>query len=219
MSNPQTEREKATSKSVARAIADDMAALIAQAGARDLEGIRRRIHKRAQWVKATSDSKQQQRALQVLTELGLLKTRRRVISRATGDLDAEAAFSAPSEPSSQPVAADGQFDNILTAREMAHLLRISKPTLFKQMRHGQLVGWLDQRNRGCFPVDQMDQFGRVTPGIPRILEHFSDPMVAWSWLTGARHSLDDQTPLDLLKRGEIERAIDAATGQTMGAFG
>lgn len=219
MSNPQSERGKIRSKSAARAIADDVTALIVQAGTEDLEDIRREIRARAKWVKATPVSKQKQRAVRVLKDLGLLKRRRRFISPATGDPDAEAAFAARSEPSSQPPAAEGQFDRTLSASVMAHRLGMSKPTLFKQMRAGQLVGWFDQRNRGCFPADQLDQFGRVAAGIPEILRQFSDPVVAWWWLTGPRHSLDGRTPLDLLHNGEVERAIDAAIGQAMGAFG
>lgn len=59
----------------------------------------------------------------------------------------------------------------------------------------------------------------MTAGIPQILEQFSDPMAAWWWLTGSGHSLDGRTPLDLLHNGEVERAIDAATGQALGSFG
>lgn len=219
MSSPQSEREKAPPKAAARAIAEDMTALLVHAGAEDLEDIRREIHERAKSVRSTPDRKRKQRARDVLKELGLLKIRRRVISPAAGDSEAEAMFAVPSEPGSQPAPAQGQFDRILSAPDMAHRLGMSKPTLFKQMRAGQLVGWFDQRNRGCFPADQLDQFGRVTPGIPQILAQFSDSMAAWWWLTGARHSLDDRAPLDLLKSGEVERALDAARGQAMGAFG
>jgi|GEM_PF-3113434 len=219
MSSPQSEREKTASKSAARAIADDMTALLVHAGAEDLEGIRREIHALVQWVRATPVSQQAQRAVQVLTRLGLLKSERPVISPATGDPDADAMFAAPNEPISQPAVGQSQFDRILSASDMAHRLGMSKPTLFKQMRAGQLVGWLDQRNRGCFPADQVDQFGRVTRGISQILAQFSDSAVAWWWLIDARHSLDDRTPLDLLKSGEVERAINEAIGQAAGAFG
>ena len=219
MSSPQSEREKSPPNAAARAIAEDMTALLVHAGAEDLEGIRREIHALVQWVRATPVNQQEQRAVQVLTRLGLLKSERPVISPATGDPDADAMFAAPNEPISEPAVGQSQFDRILSASDMAQRLGISKPTLFKQMRARQLVGWFDQRKRGCFPADQVDQFGRVTRGIPQILAQFSDPVVAWWWLIGARHSLDDRAPLDLLKSGEVERALDAARGQAMGAFG
>ena len=66
-----------------------------------------------------------------------------------------------------------------------------------------------------FPVWQFDPSGPdgVIPGLPTVMRTLQlSPLAKMSWLQRANPVLDGLTPLDALKRGEVQRVLEEAQG-------
>jgi hypothetical protein len=110
------------------------------------------------------------------------------------------------------------LEGALTAPQVARLLGISRQTPHDRAKSGSLLAVLD---RGVlrFPAWQFDPEGPygVVPGLPAVLRALRiPPLSKISWLTRPNPYLDGLTPLEALKRGEIERVVDEATAVESG---
>lgn len=52
-----------------------------------------------------------------------------------------------------------------------------------------------------------------------VLSLFGDGYAAWVWLTTPSSALDGETPLSMLREGDLERVFEAAQGDAQGDFG
>ena len=106
------------------------------------------------------------------------------------------------------LAAEG---GVLTAEQVAGLLRLSRQAVDKRRRAGRLLA-LDTGRRGyLYPAWQFGPRG-VLPGIEAVLGAF-DGVDAWTqaaWFLSGDARLDDDTPLEALRRGEAEAVRRAA---------
>ncbi|HEV8635583.1 MAG TPA: hypothetical protein VG370_15265 [Chloroflexota bacterium] len=112
------------------------------------------------------------------------------------------------------LAAEG---GVMTAEEVAGLLRLSRQAVDKRRRAGRLLA-LDTGRRGyLYPAWQFGPRG-VLPGLEAVLGAFDgvDPWSQAAWFLSGDARLDDDTPLEALRRGEAEavRRAAAAYGGT-----
>jgi hypothetical protein len=98
-----------------------------------------------------------------------------------------------------------------TAEEMARALGISRQSVDNRRKKGALIG-LDLGKRGyAYPVWQLGDHG-ILPGLDRVLAALQDygPWTAMIFLLGRNIWLDDDRPLDRLRRGEVDAVLAAA---------
>lgn len=100
----------------------------------------------------------------------------------------------------------------LTAPQVADLLGTSRQTPHDRARSGSLLAVLD-RGQLRFPRWQFDPSGPdgVVSGLPELIRALDvSPLAKVSWLTRPSPFLEDRTPLDALRAGDRDRALDAA---------
>jgi hypothetical protein len=100
----------------------------------------------------------------------------------------------------------------LTAPQVADLLGTTRQTPHDRARNGGLLAVLD-RGQLRFPRWQFDPAGPdgVVPGLPELIRALDvSPLAKVSWLTRPNPYLEDRTPLEALKDGDRDRALDAA---------
>lgn len=100
----------------------------------------------------------------------------------------------------------------LTAPQVARLLGTSRQTPHDRTKSGSLLGVVDH-GALRFPAWQFDPEGPhgVVPGLPLVVRALRMPALSkMSWLTRPNLYLDDLTPLEALKRGEIARVVKEA---------
>ncbi len=103
-----------------------------------------------------------------------------------------------------------QLGPAYSTAEVAALLDVSKQAVAQ--RTGLLR--LEQRSGApAYPVFQFDG-DRVLPGIQTVVQtlapQVATPWTTASWLTSPQRSLDGTRPVDALRRGEVNRVVEAA---------
>lgn len=97
--------------------------------------------------------------------------------------------------------------------DVAELLRMSRQAVGKRRKTGKLLA-LSTGKRGFeYPACQFGE-GGVVPSLAEVLAAFVDDVDPWmrlAFLVTPHSSLNDETPLDLMWRGEIEPVIRLAT--------
>ena len=104
-------------------------------------------------------------------------------------------------------------EDTITAPQVAELLGVSRQTPLNRVRENTLLAVLD-RGAWRFPLWQFDANGAdgVVPGLPEVLKalepqpHFSK----LAWLRRANPTLGGLEPVEVLRKGETEPAVDAA---------
>lgn len=100
----------------------------------------------------------------------------------------------------------------LTAQQVADLLGTTRQTPHDRVQRNRLLAVMD-RGAWRFPSWQFDPEGPdgVVAGLPDVLQalHVS-PLVKVKWLTHPNVYLDQMTPLELVKRGQVSRVLAEA---------
>lgn len=110
-------------------------------------------------------------------------------------------------------------ENLLTSDELAVRVGLkTRQSVHDWRRKGKIVGWRRAKRGYVFPEGQLDERGRPPEGLEKVVSYFGDGYTAWFWLTTPRNSLDGMDPLALLRKGEIDRVVDAAIGDRQGDF-
>ena len=109
--------------------------------------------------------------------------------------------------------------NLLTSDELAARVGLkTRQSVHDWLRKGKIVGWRRAKRGYVFPEGQLDERGRPPEGLEKVTSYFDDGYTVWFWLTTPRNSLDGMEPLALLRKGEIDRVLDAAIGDRQGDF-
>lgn len=109
--------------------------------------------------------------------------------------------------------------NLLTSDELAARVGLkTRQSVHDWRRKGKIVGWRRAKRGYVFPEGQLDERGRPPGGLEKVTPYFDDGYTVWFWLTTPRNSLDGMEPLALLRKGEIDRVVDAAIGDRQGDF-
>lgn len=110
-------------------------------------------------------------------------------------------------------------ENLLTSDELAARVGLkTRQSVHDWLRKGKIVGWRGAKRGYMFPEGQLDERGRPLEGLEKVVSYFDDGYTVWFWLTTPRNSLDGMEPLALLRKGEIDRVLDAAIGDRQGDF-
>ena len=100
----------------------------------------------------------------------------------------------------------------LTAPQVASLLHTSRQTPLNRAERGTLLA-VYQNGKWLYPRWQFDMQGAdgVAPGLPQVLQALSvSPIEKVSWFVRPSPYLEDRTPLEALKSGELERVVSLA---------
>ncbi|WP_183658356.1 antitoxin Xre/MbcA/ParS-like domain-containing protein [Brucella daejeonensis] len=83
-----------------------------------------------------------------------------------------------------------------------------RSTLHDWHKRGAVIGLLKGERKHVFPLAQFVD-GRPVEGMAQIMRIIHNPRVAWRWLTDLKPSIGG-TPLEHLKKGNLEVVLDAA---------
>jgi hypothetical protein len=86
---------------------------------------------------------------------------------------------------------------------------LSPPVLCRRRKEHRIVFWRNAKGDYFYPRWQFTETGALLPGIQEVLQTFrsQDEWRVMRYFLGARKQLNDRRPLDLLRAGEIDRAI------------
>ncbi len=104
------------------------------------------------------------------------------------------------------------LSDTLTAPQVADLLNTSRQTPLNRAEKGSLLAIYDN-GKWLFPRWQFDTQGAdgVLPGLARVLQALDvSPFAKLSWFLRGSPYLEERTPLDVLKSGDIERLVTLA---------
>lgn len=99
-----------------------------------------------------------------------------------------------------------------TAQEIARLLNVSRATVYNWHNQGDIVGVSYRDRKRQFPAWQFQRDG-LLPGLSKVL-HILEEDGVWTqigFMLNANSWLDGETPLDLLRRGDVEPVLNAAS--------
>lgn len=100
---------------------------------------------------------------------------------------------------------------VCSARELGDLLQLTRQAIDKRRKSGKLIA-LDLGRHGYrYPVWQI-QNGAVLPGLDRVIAELSecDPWTQVGFMLSPNSWLGDETPLDVLRRGDVDRVVATA---------
>lgn len=109
---------------------------------------------------------------------------------------------------SQMLNAEG---GTFSAREVARMLNVSRPTVYNWHKQGDIVGVSYQARKLQFPAWQFERDG-LLPGLNQVL-HILAEDGAWAqigFMLNPNLRLNGDAPLDLLRRGDVDSVLAAA---------
>ncbi len=107
----------------------------------------------------------------------------------------------------------------LSSQEVAGILNISRQAVDKRRQAGRLIALSIGRRGYAYPAWQFDAEHGTLPGFEDVLEDLSghDPWMQVSFMLNSNVYLDDRTPLEALRAGELNPVRRAA--QAFGEHG
>jgi hypothetical protein len=99
-----------------------------------------------------------------------------------------------------------------TGQELLALFNLMPSTLHRRRKEHRVIYWRDARHEFHYPKWQFTPTGALLPGIQQVLEQFKsqDEWRVMSYFLGKRAQLDGLRPLDLLRQGDVEKALGHA---------
>jgi hypothetical protein len=97
--------------------------------------------------------------------------------------------------------------------EVRRLLNgVSRQSVEKRVREGRLLAVVGRNNKRFYPVAQFNDDGSVVDGLRAVQDAMAtqNGYAILNFLVNPDPRLDDRKPIDLLKRGEVERVVEAA---------
>lgn len=109
----------------------------------------------------------------------------------------------------QLVSAQG---GCISSEQAGRHLGISRQAVDKRRRNGKLVGLSRGKGSYLYPVWQFASSGTTLPGLETVLEQLSsfDPWMQAAFFLNPNSRLNHQTPLEMLRLGEIEAVVESA---------
>ncbi len=107
----------------------------------------------------------------------------------------------------------------LSSQAVAGILKISRQAVDKRRQAGRLIGLSTGRRGYAYPAWQFDAEHGTLPGLEDVLDDLSshDPWMQVSFMLNSNAYLDDRTPLEALRAGELNPVRRAA--QAFGEHG
>lgn len=109
----------------------------------------------------------------------------------------------------QLVLAEG---GCIGSEQAGNHLGISRQGVDKRRRNGKLIGLSRGKGSYLYPVWQFASSGTTLPGLEEVLEKLStfDPWMQVAFFLNPNLRLDNRTPLEMLRRGEIKAVVESA---------
>jgi hypothetical protein len=105
--------------------------------------------------------------------------------------------------------AGGAYD-IEQVRTLLH--GVSRQAIDRRVKEGSLLAVPGPSNRRRFPTVQFGDDGEVIEGLKAVQETlgYSSPWAVLNFLVNPDDALNDERPIDALRRGELSRVLDSA---------
>jgi hypothetical protein len=89
---------------------------------------------------------------------------------------------------------------------------VSRQRIERRVQEGSLLAVPGPSNRRRYPTVQFNPDGSVVPGLKAVQEvlNFSSPWSVLSFLVNPDDHLDNERPIEKLRRGELEPVIESA---------
>ena len=99
----------------------------------------------------------------------------------------------------------------LSSQEVAELLQLSRQAVYKRQRAGRLLALDCGRHGRAYPAWQFVA-GGVLPGLEEVLTALADhdPWMQLAFFVSENTALEDETPLDVLRRDDLPAVLRAA---------
>jgi len=113
----------------------------------------------------------------------------------------------------RPSHAAPEAGRALSLSEAAERLEVTRVTVYAWIESKRLLAWRATRRGWLIPAEQIDEPGKVVPGIERVLAVIPEPAAAWDFLTEPSPYLEPdrlQRPIEVLKAGQIDAVVAAA---------
>lgn len=96
-----------------------------------------------------------------------------------------------------------------SGQELAARFKLTPAALHKRRKEHRIVAWRDAMHHFHYPTWQFTPVGALLPGVRDVLQTFRslDEWRVIRYFLAPRHQLDDRSPLDLLRAGEVDRVV------------
>lgn len=131
----------------------------------------------------------------------------------------EAAMARAKERGANQVGEILRNEDMLTADAFATMIGATRETVHKKRHRHEVLG-LEGPKRGVrFPDWQVSRSGDLLPGLPKLFQALGGhPWTVYRFLLQSHSELDGRRGLDVLREGNLERAISAAKAIGEGSF-
>lgn len=108
---------------------------------------------------------------------------------------------------------------MLNAAAFAALLGLSRQALHEKRKRGEVLGLAQAKRDYWFPEYQIDEHGRILPGLSKVLSAFDkDPWPAHRFLTSPHDGLDGATGREALAAGRVDDILTIIHDQGEGVL-
>ncbi len=118
---------------------------------------------------------------------------------------------APWRAPSAPARLSNWAGDVVGSTKLDRDYGIARTTLHGWQKQNRVVALLTGARKHVFPLAQFVD-GRPVEGLAEVIHAAGSPRAAWQWLVQANPALNDQTPLERLKAGEIGVVMRLAGG-------
>ena len=109
----------------------------------------------------------------------------------------------------QLIEAEGGYGN---SEEIAEMLGVSRQAINQRRQRGKLIGLSRGKGKYIYPLWQFTDTGKTILGLEAVLEKLSevDPWTQVTFFLNPNVRLENNTPLEMLRKGEVETVIISA---------
>ncbi len=109
----------------------------------------------------------------------------------------------------QLIEAEGGYGN---SEEIAEMLGVSRQAINQRRQRGKLIGLSRGKGKYIYPLWQFTDTGKTILGLEAVLEKLSevDPWTQVTFFLNPNVRLENNTPLEMLRIGEVETVIISA---------
>ena len=108
---------------------------------------------------------------------------------------------------------DRAGEELIGVTEAASRLGVSRTTVYDWAARNTLIAWRSTKRRLNIPASQIVGPGRVTDGLPEVVDVVGEPELAWAFLC-QEWPFDDGVarPIERLRSGGLDEVLSAAAG-------
>ena len=98
------------------------------------------------------------------------------------------------------------------SEEIAEMLGVSRQAINQRRQRGKLIGLSRGKGKYIYPLWQFTDTGKTIAGLETVLEQLSevDPWMQLTFFLNPNSRLEDKTPLEVLRMGEVESVVKSA---------